>query len=92
MKTLRFACAALVAVVAASPALAEESVSCGNAPRSEWLSKDALKAKAAAMGYDVKNIKVEHGCFEVYALKDGKRVVNFMNPVTAEVVQASTDD
>ena len=44
------------------------------------------------MGYDVKNIKVEHGCFEVYALKDGKRVVNFMNPVTAEVVQASTDD
>ncbi len=92
MKTLRFACAALVAVVAAGPALAEESVSCGNAPQSEWLSKDAFKAKAAEMGYDVKNIKVEHGCFEVYALKDGKRVINFMNPVTAEVVGASTDD
>ncbi len=92
MKTCQFACAALVTILAAGPALAEESVSCGNAPQSEWLSTDAFKEKVAAKGYDVKNIKVENGCFEVYALKDGKRVVTFMNPVTAEVVQASTDD
>lgn len=92
MKTYLFACAALVTFIAAGPASAEQSASCGNAARSEWMSEVAIKAKAAEMGYDVKNVKVEDGCFEVYAIKDGKKVEAYMNPVTAEVVRTKTND
>jgi hypothetical protein len=56
------------------------------------MSEVAIKAKAAEMGYDVKNVKVEDGCFEVYAIKDGKKVEAYMNPVTAEVVRTKTND
>ena len=56
------------------------------------MSEDALKTKATAMGYDVKNIKVEDGCYEIYAIKDGKRVEVYLNPVTAKIAREKLDD
>ena len=36
----------IAATLAAGAAFAEDSPSCGNAPESQWMSKDAIKAKA----------------------------------------------
>nr|WP_303047734.1 PepSY domain-containing protein [Thalassospira sp. HF15] len=59
-----------------------------NAPKSEWQSMDALKEKLAADGWDVRKIKEDDGCYEVYAIKaDGKKVEAYFNPATFELVK-----
>jgi hypothetical protein len=47
--------ALVLAVAGAAPAFADEDseANCGNAPRAQWLSEDAIKAKGLALGYDV---------------------------------------
>lgn len=57
-------------------------------PQDKWMTEDALKAKAVEMGYDVKKVKIEKGCYEIYAIdKDGNKVEVLMNPETAAVVE-----
>jgi len=54
----------------------------------QWMSKGAAKTKAAAMGYDVRRVKREDGCYEIYAIsKGGKRIELYMNPVTGTIVK-----
>jgi hypothetical protein len=87
---------AMILALAAAPfvaSAAHASPSCGNAPQSSWLSLADVEAKATAMGYKVRQVKIEDGCYEIYALdKDGKRVEAYLNPVTAEVVETKIDD
>ena len=81
--------AAAPLALAALPAAAEESESgaaCTSEPQAKWMSEDAAKAKAGEAGYDVRDIKVENGCFEIYAMKAGERVQLVMNPVDGSIV------
>jgi len=50
------------------------------------MSKDAITAKVTAMGYEVRKVQEEDGCWEVKGTKDGKRVEAYFDPVTAELV------
>jgi hypothetical protein len=86
--------AALFALVAGTTmASAEDQHSCGNAAESQWISKDAIKAKFAADGTAVRQVKVEGGCYEVYAVKkDGTKVEQVVNPVTGEVVSREGEE
>ncbi|KQW29135.1 hypothetical protein ASE36_11755 [Rhizobium sp. Root274] len=59
-----------------------------DAPKDKWMTEDAMKAKATEMGYDVRQVKVEDGCYEVYGIKDGKKVEAIFNPATGEQVGA----
>jgi hypothetical protein len=78
--------AMLAGLAIAGPALAE-SESCGDAPKSQWLSEQAIKDKALAQGLDVRQVKVEGSCYEIKAIdKSGARVERVVNPVTGEVV------
>jgi len=63
-----------------------------NEPKDKWMSMDDAKAKVVAMGYEVRKLKVEDGCYEAYAIKDSKKYELYMNPVTAEVVEMKEDD
>ncbi len=63
-----------------------------NEPRDKWMSMDQARAKVTAMGYDVRKLEVDDGCYEAYATKDGKRLEIYLNPVTAEVVKMKEDD
>lgn len=91
MNKLAFILALATAPFVATAALG--SPSCGNAPQSSWMSLTDIEAKATAMGYKVRQVKIEDGCYEIYALdKDGKRVEAYLNPVTAEVVETKLDD
>ena len=82
----------VLALAGAAPAFAEEGeASCGNSPREQWLSEDAIKAKGLALGYDVGSVKVEGGCYELQAT-DKAKVKLYLHPVTGEVVKLEDRD
>ena len=82
----------LAAAVFGGVAHAEEEGKCGSVPQDKWMSTDAMKAKATELGYDVRQVKVEDGCYEVYGNKDGKKVEVIFNPETGVQVGADGDD
>ena len=94
MKLIPLAMFAAIATLSAAPAFAsDESASCGNAPKSDWMTEDAIKAKATEAGYEVRQVKVEDGCYEVYGIDSkGARVEAYFHPATGEVVRVKTDD
>ena len=85
--------AILFALAAAAPARAEEDQSCGAAPKAEWLTEEAIRAKGVALGYEVRRVKVEDGCYELYGVdKNGARAEIYLHPVTGEIVDRKSDD
>lgn len=79
--------AVLATVGFSSVAHAEDTHACGNVPKDKWMSEDALKEKAKAMGLDVRRVKVEGGCYEVYAIDaKGNKVETLFNPETGEAL------
>ncbi len=88
--------AALVfAAAAAAPALAsdDDKARCGNAPREQWLNEEAIKAKGVALGYEIRRVKAEKGCYELYAVdKNGAKIKLYLNPVSGEPVNRKDDD
>jgi hypothetical protein len=73
----------VIAIAAAGPALAEGK--CTNAPKSKWQAKSALESQLEADGFKVRQIKIEGGCYEVYATdKEGKRANMAYNAETLE--------
>lgn len=73
----------------AAPAFAT-GASC-DVPQEKWMTEEAIKAKAAELGFDARKVKVEDGCYEVYVIgKDGAKAELVMNPETAEVLATKT--
>jgi len=71
----------------ATPAMASDDANCGNTS-GEWMSRDAVKSIMVEKGYDVRRVKREEGCYEIYATdKNGARVEIYLNPVTGEIVR-----
>ena len=63
-----------VAFVVASPAFAAGG-GCSTAPKSAWQSQTKLESMLKTDGLTVRQIKVEKGCYEVYATdKTGQRL------------------
>lgn len=86
--SLSFAMA--LGVLGGAPAQATGLATCKSGPQSGWKSQDALKAKLAAEGWEVRRIKVDGGCYEVYAFNEKKeRVESYFHPVTFEHVLTS---
>jgi hypothetical protein len=87
-RTVTAALLLLGAMGAAAPAFAEGSeAACTSEPASKWIGEGAAKAAAAQTGLDVRDIKVENSCYEIYALdKEGKQVQVVMNPLTGKIV------
>ena len=83
MKTLLSAAATL----AASLGMANASDICKSYDQSEWMTEDAMKAKAVELGYEVSGLKQEDGCWEVKGKKDGAKVEAYFDPKTAELVK-----
>ncbi len=88
MKKLLVLTATSMSLVFATTAFASgNDAYCGNATGS-WMSIDAVKEIAAGQGYDVRRVKSEDGCYEVYATdKNGSRVELYMNPITGKIVK-----
>ena len=82
----RILCIAIAAAFVAGPSLAETT--CSKAPASKFQSQDTLKKQLTAKGMQVRQIKKEGGCYEVYALdKAGKKVNVAFNAETLKPVK-----
>jgi hypothetical protein len=90
MRIQRILASLALATTVATPALADDDGGrCGNAPRAQWMSEDAAKGKATELGYQVRQVKEEEGCYEVYAIdKNGAKVELHMDPVSGTVVKS----
>ncbi len=80
---MKVALLAATAFVFASPAFAAGS--CSTAPQASWQPQSNLEAQLKSEGLTVRQIKVENGCFEVYATDSaGKRMNLAYNAETLE--------
>ena len=77
----------MVASVASATGLA----TCNSGPQSGWQSEDSLKKKLMDQGWQIRRVKIDGGCYEVYAMNErGQRVESYFHPVTFEHVLTST--
>ena len=81
-----------LAVFCAGPVFATGLATCDSGPESGWQSKDTLEKQLTEKGWTVRRIKVDGGCYEVYALDEtGKKVEAYFHPVTLEPVPVEED-
>lgn len=77
------------AAIFAMPQIAAATglATCDSGSPDTWQPQEKLSAILKAKGWEVRNIKVDGGCYEVYALDDkGERVEAYFHPVTLERV------
>jgi hypothetical protein len=82
---------ALALAAAIAPAAAQAAPKCTTEPKTKWMSEEAMKTKAAELGYErIKTFKVSGDCYEIYGYtKDGKKAEVYFNPVNGEPVLAN---
>lgn len=74
-----------LALLISGPAMADAT--CSTAPAAKFKPKSALEAQLTAEGLTVRRIKLENGCYEVYAVdKSNKKVNTAYNAETLEKV------
>ena len=72
--------------LAAPSAQAHGDFKCAE-PSKEWKLREDLSDKLQAEGWDVRKIKIDNGCYEVYGFDaKGKRREAYFNPKTLELI------
>lgn len=84
----RLLCALTIAGLAGSaPALATGLATCDSGSEETWRSQEELKERLIEQGWEIRRIKVDGGCYEVYALNEkGERVEAYFHPQTLDPV------
>ncbi len=63
-----------------------------NVPEAERQPIEALQLKLEAEGWEIKNMKIDDGCFEAYAVNaEGQKVEAYFDPKTFEMVKSKVD-
>ena len=80
----------VTAAIAAMPtqvANATGLATCDSGPPDKWQSQEKLTEILKAKGWEIRKIKVDGGCYEVYAIDDkGEKLEAYFHPVTLERV------
>ncbi len=91
----RFPMTALAASLSLAPfamAGATGLATCDSGSPDTWQPQEKLTAMLQEKGWEVRNVKVDGGCYEVYALDDKKeRVEAYFHPVTLERVETASE-
>jgi hypothetical protein len=81
---------ATVTTAWSAPAFADKA-ECPGGPRDKWGGIDAASAKAASLGYTVRKIEIDDGCYEVKGTdKNGAKIELNIDPVTLQPVPHNT--
>ncbi len=81
------ALALVAAVLPASVAHATGLATCDSGPQAGWQSQAKLEKQLLDSKWQVRRIKVDGGCYEVYGINDkGERVEAYFHPVTLDPV------
>ena len=90
-KTLKIL-AATAALLATPAAFATGLATCDSGDESGWQKQEVLQERLEADGWEVRRIKVDGGCYEVYAKNaEGERVEAYFHPVTLDPVPIEDD-
>jgi hypothetical protein len=75
------------ALLGVSQAQATGLATCDSGPSSGWIPQIKLEQMLVKQGWKVQRIKVDGGCYEVYAFNEkGQRVEAYFHPKTLESV------
>lgn len=81
------AAAAVLSMSCITQAYADNLASCDSGAKENWQPREKLEKQLKDKNWQVRRIKVDNGCYEVYAVNDkGKRVEVYFHPVTLEAV------
>jgi hypothetical protein len=85
--TFRTALIALATGCVTFSAGATGLATCDSGPQSGWQSQATLEKQLLEKKWQVRRIKVDGGCYEVYALNEqGERIEAYFHPVTLQPV------
>lgn len=74
-------------VLLSTYSFADGLATCDSGPESGWQSREVLQKQLTEKGWQVRRIKVDQGCYEVYALdENGRRTEAYFHPQTLESV------
>jgi len=77
------AAAMLAAFFAAAPAHATGLATCDSGSREKWQPQEKLEKMLTERGWQIRRVKIDGGCYEVYAITEkGERVEAYFHPVT----------
>ena len=80
-----------VLAVLATPVPATGLATCDSGPESGWQPQAKLEKQLIEQKWQVRRIKVDGGCYEVYAINDkGERVEAYFHPVTLAPVPTTS--
>ena len=88
--TKTFLAAAAAAMIMSGGALADGKKDCTTEPQAKWKPQAEAEAAAKTAGYEVRRSKIEGACYEVYAVKDGKNLELFYNPMDLKLMLTVT--
>jgi hypothetical protein len=94
MKPRLFLAALALSGAALSPAAhATGLATCDAGPREGWQTQEKLTAMLKEKGWQVRRIKEDGGCYEVYAMNEkGERVEAYFHPRTLAPVPTGSKD
>lgn len=73
----------LVALVWSGQSIATGLATCDSGPQENWRAQAELEQQLVDRGWEVRRIKIDGGCYEVYALdENGDRVEAYFHPET----------
>ena len=77
----------LATVISIATVPASAAMMCTDAPVEKWMSRDQVAKMFTEKGYDVRKVKREDNCLEVYAIKDGKKMEIYIDTVSGKIVK-----
>ena len=78
-----------VALAFAGAAQAQHAERCEPIPKDQWRPQAELERKLTDMGWKIRRVKIENGCYEVYGTDEkGGKVEVFFHPKTFDRVVA----
>ena len=83
LHTFTVAAMAVTTLLAAASASATGLATCDSGAKSTWQPQATLEKQLKDKGWQIRRIKEDGGCYEVYAVTDkGDRVEAYFHPVT----------
>lgn len=87
MKKLMVLLILLSGILLSGAALATGLATCDSGPEENWQKKEVLQEQLEEKGWQIRRIKVDGDCYEVYAINEKEeRVEAYFHPVTLEPV------
>lgn len=76
-----------LALWAVGSAQAHGLATCDSGPQEKWQPKEKLERQLTDKGWKIRRVKVDGGCYEVYAVTaKGDKVEAYFHPLTLEQV------